>query len=280
VSNARVKRVGLIVLALSVIGLVGASFAMSMRLKGRPITPVFFLSRIADTRFGYLNEPVEVVRLSAEVADENSGREWWARGLPALRVLYRGGFTDFPIVGDQPDRLPGLLGYETWFKVLPMVTGERTPKDVEEKLARGEIHSRVIVAARYPAPGFDEGSTGLVRRSEWVYRLAELNPQGPEPFTVVEKTYAELDALHTPGKWTAKRHPEWVKTGEEREHDLWMHYAMQQVTPAPYLRAKDRTLDAALKAMGWTWPAAGVCVVGILAGLLMLGMGSARRLDA
>ncbi|MCA9293942.1 MAG: hypothetical protein KDA20_09020 [Phycisphaerales bacterium] len=274
--TGRTRRIGWVVLLLGIVGLAWSSWSMANRLKGRPISPVFFASNIVEEKFNYLDKPIEIDRLAAPELDADPLRDWWAKGLDALRISYRGAHVDFPIVGDQPDRLPGLLDYETWFKIMPMVTGERTPIDVAEKLARGEIHSRLVAVARYPAPGFEPGTTGLVRRSEWLYCLAEFHPDADPPITVVEKTYEELDALHTPGKWTAIRHPEWVKQGADRERDLWMHYAMQQVTPAPFLRAKDRTLDAALHAMGWTWPAAGVCVLVLVTGLLMVGMGSVR----
>lgn len=272
--TGRTRHIGWFVLALGVAGLTWSAWSMAQRLTGRPMSPVFFASPIVDEKFGYLEQPIEVAHRSA--ADADAEASWWSKGMSVLRISYRGAHVDFPIIDPSPDRLPGLLDHEQWFKMLPMVTGERTSSDVAEKLARGEIRSRLVAVARYPAPGFDEESTGLVRRSEWLYRLAEFHAEAEPPITVVEKTYEELDALHTPGKWTAIRHPEWVKEGAEREHDLWMHYAMQQVTPAPFLRAKDRTLDAALQAMGWTWPVAGVCVLVFVTGLLMVGMGSVR----
>ena len=274
--TGRTRRIGWVLLGVSVVGLASSAWFMAQRLQGRPVTPVFFANPLVDEKFNYLNHPVEITRISSEQADANLDRVWWAKGMPALRMSFRGATVDFPIVDDVPDRLPGLLDHERWFKVVPMVTGERTPTDVAEKLGRGEIQSRLIAVARYPAPGFDEGSTGLVRRSEWLYRLAELHPQGDDPITVVEKSYEELDALHTPGKWTAIKHPEWVKEGEARERDIWMHYAMQQVTPPQFLRTKDRVMDSALEAMGWTWPAAGLSVLGLVTGLLMVGMASVR----
>ncbi len=278
--KVRTKRIGGALIAVSLVSLGVSAWSMAQRLQGRPMPLVYFSSPIVDEKFNYLNEPVVVTHLSAAEADAEASRDWWAKGRAALRISYRGSTVDFPIIGKDHDRLPGLLDYESWFKIMPMVTGERTSNDIVAKLATGEIHSRIVIAGRYPAPGFNEGSTGLVRRTEWVYRLAELHSHGDEPITVLEKTFEELDALHTPGKWTAIRHPEWVKEGDERDHDIWMHYAMQQVTPAPFLRAKDRALDAALGAMGWTWPVAGMSVVGVLGGLLLVGLGIVRVPDA
>lgn len=256
-------RAALVILIASTLGLLTSVWFMKDRLGGREIDLVYFNDPVSELEFFFEDERVEVERVAIDPAATPFGVE------RALRVSYRGGSVDYPVVDEDNQSLPGLLGVDQWFRVLPMVTGARSAEDAAAKLDSGELEPRMIIAARYPAEGYDAESWGRVRRSDWVYWLAELNPVGDEPITLVKKTYRELDALHTPGKYTPE---EMIPTPEERRRDLWQHYAMQQVTPSQFFRAKDRNLDSALEAMGWTWPAAGISGLGIMLGAGMLGV--------
>lgn len=256
-------RIGLLILICSSLGLLTSAWFMKAKLSTREIQLVYFNAPVGEDEFIFEDHDVTIERVAIDPASTPFDKS------RALRVHYRGESVDFPIVEYDNQKLPGLLGIEQWFRVLPMVTGARSAEDAAEKLADGTLRPRMIIAARYPAEGFAEDSWGLVRRSEWGYWLAELNPTGDEPITLTRKSYRELDALHTPGKYTPE---EMIPTPEQRSRDLWMHYAMQQVTPSQFFRAKDRNLDSALEAMGWTWPAAGVSGLGIMVAFAMLGM--------
>ncbi len=256
-------RAALLILTLSIIGLFASAWFMMSRLAERSVELVYFNEPVTETEFIFEDHDVALERTAVEPESNPFA------ATRAFRLSYRGESVDFPIVLEDNEKLPGLLGVEQWLRVLPMVTGARSADDAAAKLASGELKPRMIVAARYPAEGYDAESWGLVRRSDWVYRIAELNPTGPEPITLTQKTYRELDALHTPGKYTPE---DMIPTPEQRTRDLWQHYAMQQVTPSQFFRAKDRNLDSALEAMGWTWPAAGVSGLGIMISIAMLGM--------
>jgi hypothetical protein len=256
-------RAALIILTVSIVGLLASAWFMMSRLAERGIELVYFNEPVTETEFIFEDNPVTIERVDT---DPEANPYQVDR---AFRLSYRGESVDFPIVLEDNDKLPGLLGVEQWMRVLPMVTGAQSAEDAAAKLASGDIKPRMIVAARYPAEGYDAESWGLVRRSEWGYWLAELNPTGPEPITLTQKTYRELDALHTPGKYTPE---DMIPTPEQRTRDLWQHYAMQQVTPSQFFRAKDRNLDSALEAMGWTWPAAGLSGLGIMISFALLGM--------
>ncbi len=256
-------RTALFILLASVLGLATSAWFMKSRLAQREIEMVYFNDPVGETEFYFEDHLVTIERVDVEPASNAFGVG------RALRLTYRDGVADFPIVAEDKEILPGLLGVDDWFKVLPMVTGAQSAEDAAAKLDSGQIRPRMVIAARYPAEGYDTESWGRVRRGEWVYRLAELKPYGDEPIALVTKTYRELDALHTPGKHTPE---EMIPTPEERSRDLWQHYVMQQVTPSQFFRAKDRNLDSALAAMGWTWPAAGISGLGIMISVAMLGM--------
>lgn len=259
-------RTALVILIVSALGLLFSAWSMKSRLAAREIELIYFNDPVGDTEFFFEEHPVSIERVEVDPQDNPFGVD------RALRLTYRGATLDFPVVAEDKEVLPGLLGVDEWFRVLPMVTGATSAEDAVAKLESGAITPRMIVAARYPAEGYDAESWGLVRRSDWMYWLAELNPTGDEPITLIAKTYRELDALHTPGPHTPE---EMIPTPEQRERDLWQHYAMQQVTPSQFFRAKDRNLDSALEAMGWTWPVAGVSGLGVMVGFVMLGIARA-----
>ncbi len=256
-------RAATLILIASALGLLTSGWFMMQRLSSREIDLVYFNDPVGDTAFNFEGHSVSIERTAISPDSNPFGAE------RALRVSYRDTVVEFPIVSSDKEVLPGLLGVDDWFKVLPMVTGAASAQDAAAKLESGELKPRMIVAARYPAEGFDSESWGLVRRSEWGYWLAELHPESDPAITVVKKSYRELDALHTPSKYTPE---EMIPTPEQRKRDLWQHYAMQQVTPSQFFRAKDKNLDSALSAMGWTRPAAGVSGLGIMVSLAMLGM--------
>jgi hypothetical protein len=291
---------GLLLMTVSLVVMGVGVFNMQQRLGDRDLEMVYFQEPIHLESFLYEGEPVELTVLSPEDAAEASQQtvspEGGARlperpeGAWVLRYSYRGETVDFPILDPADARLfprstdadrMGLL--EDWFKVLPMVTGATTALDAAERVASGELRGRLVLAARYESPELKE-QWADVQRQNWIYRMAELHGparEGAAPddaanadagpaITVVEKTYAELDVLHTPGRRTP---PEMIPTPDERSRDLWQHYAMQEVTPAPFFRAKDRNLDAALEAMGWTWPVSLGGGFGAVTAVILIGLG-------
>ena len=244
--RGRGLRIGAVLALLTGIAVLAfASFTMAQRLADRDIELVYFHDPIMNHEFTFQGEPALLERTES------------AEG-PLLRLTYRGATADFPIATEDL-RLPGLLGYEDWFRIQPMYTGIRTAEEILAQYEAGTATPRMIVIGRSTPEGYDPETWGMVRRRDWVYRIAELHPApAAQPITFVEKTFRELDALHSPGPHTPE---ELIPTPEERDRDLWMHYAMRSVTPTQFLRAKDRSMDSALAAMGWTWPTAGVSVL-------------------
>lgn len=265
----------LLAMTIAIFALVFAAWSMKERLADREIQNVLFGEPILDKAFKYVESPSAV---GHDVTIEYITEEELLGDTPVLRVSYRGSSTDFPVFNPPTDvtiNLPGLVAFRDWFKVLPMVTGALSAEEAESKLQSGQIQTRLVIVARYLPEGYEAGSWGTVRRQDWIYRFAELMPEpAKSSIRVTQKTYRELDALHTP---SVHAKAEDIPTPEVRNRDLWMHFAMQQVTPAQFFRAKDRKLDAALEAMGWTWPVAGISVLTIVISGLMIAMASKPR---
>lgn len=266
------------------LALILSAWAMKERLADREVQNVLFGEPILDKQFTYLPAPsaqrqdVSIAYLTADQANETLPEDAQPIQTPILRVNFRGSSTDFPVLEAPTDvtiKLPGLLAFRDWFKVLPMITGATSAEDAEARIQSGEINTRLVLVARYLPEGYERDSWGTVRRQDWIYRFAELLPEPASPaITVTQRTYRQLDALHTPG---VHAKDEDIPTADERERDLWMHFAMQQVTPPQFFRAKDRKLDAALEAMGWTWPVAGISVLTIVLSGLAIAMASKPR---
>ena len=210
-----------------------------------------------------------------------------APGDPAsLRITWRGQTVEWPMGAVEQLGAPGLDRYENWFQVFLLADGAASDEDLREMWSGGAADGRIrlVAAARYTADGFDPESWGAVRRREWVYRLAELDPDGPAETSLRAHTkrYEELDNLLVPGKYSKKYRPETLPESDEaRRRDLWMHYAMQQVTPAPQFRGKDKAIEEFVAWLGWPWPVAAASTLAMLAGVgLMASTGVSRRAQA
>ncbi len=261
--------IGPLLLGLSVVALAVSAWGMYTRLADRPdmkSRPHFwFESRIAAESFEFLGQRCEVVQDPAPGAEGLYPND----AEPSLVVKWRGREVRFPFGGRYDPRLPGMLKHEDWFKLLPMVESSGgNQAEVTAALKRGEVTPRLIVAARYPAEGYDEGSWGLVRRREWRYRFAELVPSGPAESSIREweTTYGRIESIAAPGP-----HDKPVEglTDEQRRDILWQYDAMVQVTPTTLFRAKDKVVQAGMSAMSWTWPTASVSVLGVILGAML-----------
>ena len=196
----------------------------------------------------------------------------------ALLVHWRGQSVRFDLGGRDEPRLPGMLRHEDWFRLMPMVEGRA---DNHGELLRlfeeNKTHPRLIAAARYPAAGYDDQTWGLVRRREWRYRFAEFKVDGPPEASIRtwDTTYGKVESAVAPGP-----HDKPVEglTDEQRNELAWQYDAMIQVTPSPLFRAKDKVVQQGMDAMSWTWPVAGVSVMGMVIGALVtFGRGVERH---
>lgn len=258
----RGRLIGFLLCAASIIGLAAAIPNMARRLSHRALPVVWFDDPIPNPVFEFLGEPAEIRTTDPQSPEER----------PALEIHWRGETRTFAIeegMRDDP-RLPGLLRHDDWLRILAMAEGARSQDELKAGIAQGTIHPRLIIAMRLPAEGFDPESWGAVRRREWRYRFVELLPASRSPsksFETHEGTYAGLDKLGD---------PKFVRDNN-LQPEAWKYAAMQQVTPATLFRSKSRPIDDAMLSMGWTWPVAGVSVLALVVGLLLLAMAAMTR---
>lgn len=265
--RTRNMRVGAALAALGVVGLAISATVMTRRLAEREDLadrPMVWFGKQATTdTFTFEDHRFAVTKLEEQSSE------------PVLRVEWRGAAVDFPVnTFEEKPQLPGLLKHEDWFKIVPMAVGPyRTQDEFQAALQAGDVEPRLIAAARYPAEGFDPEKWGSVRRREWRYRFAEFLENAPgdagaPEIRVTETTYEELDRVFMPGPHD--KPPETSMTDEQKYARLWEYYAMLQVTPPTMYRAKDKLVSDGMRAMGWTWPAAGASTVMVVAGLVLI----------
>lgn len=287
-------------LVLSAVGLAASSWSMKDRLSQRDNPMVYFQEPIPFESFLFRDEPVTLTLvddpaeypapqtaddIETETDTDTAPADRLTDANPddpmALRIDFRGQSVYFPLRNEtdrnnypqapENERLTLIAG---WFKILQFVDGVSSIDEIKPRLDDGTLKTRLVVAARYQPPGL-KPTWAAVQRQNWLYRFAELKPEGDTPITLTERTYRELDAIGTPGTRTD---PELIPaTPEERAGKLWMHYTMQQVTPPKFFRAKDRDLDLALDAMGWTWPAALASGFGIVTAIVLIGFAAKGR---
>lgn len=260
----RGRTIGIALIAASVIGLIASIPAMAQRLSHRATNVVWFHDPIPSEEFEFLGRPASVTTVDPP-KDAPAAR-------PTLEIRWRDQIEKVEIedgIRDDP-RLPGLLRHDDWLRILVMAEGARSREELDAGIAAGTINPRLIIAMRLPAKDYDPGSWGAVRRKEWRYRFLELLPESRSPDKACEwfeGTYAELDKLGD---------PTYLKQSG-RQSEAWKYAAMQHVTPSLLFRSKNRAIDDAMLAMGWTWPVAGLSIMALVVGSLVTAISGASR---
>ena len=255
------KPIAVVIVALSLAGLVASSVLMARRLGQRDNHLVWFSDAIVKPGFEFEGNSLEFV--------ENTPPEDAPTRPRTLEIRYRGEAHAIPIEPSMrvDDRLPGLLKYDDWLRVHFFAEGAKTEHDLAGAIARKEIAPRLVISVRRVPDGFDPATWGSVRRREWRYTFIEPQPAGsagdPKPLRVIEATYGDLDKLASPS----------FRRAEGREADYWQFAAMEKVTPPTLFRSRNRQMDEAMQSMGWTWPVAGICILGVIGGTLLLALG-------
>lgn len=276
---SRLRVIGWSLLALSVLALAAALAAMAIRLiqhqphETRPT--VWFQEPITSMQtyivrrepHGQSSLPLRFEVLEHHAADPQDD---------VLRLHWRGQTYDLPTLGRDDPRLPGLLRFNDWLRVVQMVQAvDLSQTELQQAVYAGKLQPRLLVAARYPAAGFNPGSWGLVRRQDWPYRFIELKKQGPaaDSIEVTQRTYRQLEDTFFPGP-----HSDPVQISQAaRQATYWQHEAMLLVTPATLYRARNKQVQASMRPLGWTWPVAGVAVMGIMLGATLIGVARLER---
>lgn len=223
---------------------------------------LFKIEPVQDPNFQFKGETVRI-----EESPTESGR--------ALAIHWRG--EQIPVRLDVvDDRLPGLLRYEKSVRVLSIAVANRDDADDE---AIEQRPWRLFIAARHTPPGEDPASWGAVERKKWQYEIIELLPLGapePGPLPALSSTlttaYGRKPSTTPVSEFTATpAYARWsFNMAALPDFERTVQYAAAiEVTPTLH-RPRNVFTDTGLEAMAWTWPAAGVSILGMLVGGLLI----------
>lgn len=264
----------ILLIVLSVIGAGISIPSMARRLSARQNHLVWFDKPISANNFKYRDEPVELASVAAPGAPAAPQGTNVAPVSSAIEIRYRGATHTVPIVDGQRDdpRLPGLLRYEDWLRVLVVAEGARTEVLLKEAIERGEVQPRLVVVMRRPPEGFDPESWGRVRRKEFRYTFVQLLPPPAlaadgSPFKIIDRSFADLRKLGDRD----------YRTANNLDGDYWMYAAMAHVTPPTLMGSTKGPIQEAMRSMGWTWPASAMSIVGLAGGIAVLAVSGPRR---
>lgn len=275
--------------ALSVVCFCGSVVGMALRIAdfNRDADFARFNARlIADREFhlpGF--PPVRLTDARAESAEAASSDPATAsggvQGADAgawgsfLRLEYGERELMIPVRSPPIENAPNLAVYDEWVKVMAITEMHRSEETgYSEPVESGR---RLLIATRTTPPGYDPRSWGSVRRSEWVFTFYNLHPDG----TISTERR----------RWPRKRRGEQMlqrlaSEAEERPDEENERYAELALIPplsersveffaamhvipklnVPGYKFNDTAFSFAV--LGWTAPAAGFSVLGMLGTLI------------
>lgn len=253
------SRVRVIAAAVSLVALlcaIASGYLMARRLADfveRHGRVVYAFRPVADPGFEYAGRPVVFEDLPATEAEPFGALLLrYGEGEARLRV------TVAPRAHAQS--LPGLVRHEDWMRVLRFAPlSGRTDSEFAEGLASGEIADRIAVVARTPPPGADPETWGRIWRKDWTFDIYELLPDG----AIRHERYA-----YPQGRPYSPDAPTEHNGLPTLRPDTWQFDAALHVMPegsGPRIMAA----DSAIRAAGWTLPAASIAIFAFVAALLV-----------
>lgn len=209
-------------------------------------------------------------------------------GDPLLRVTYGDDELFIPVAVETRQKLPSFFArHSDWMRMV--FFADRSGMDMHEfqaRIARDEIPARLVIVTRTPFgadPAKDalfgleqdkNESTAEVRRDRWLFDFYELNADGG--FTVHQplrfpESGASLLRRQNQAKLRGEPIPD--RNPGELEERTWQYGAALKVMPrAPAITFENQ----ALRAAGWTLPAASASVLGLVFGIFF-AIAPARR---
>lgn len=253
---SRARAIAAAVALLALFGAIASGYLMARRLAAfveRHGRTVYAFRPVADTRFEYAGRPVAFDDQPATEAE------------PFGALLLRYGEEQVRLRVTVAPRahaasLPGLVRHEDWMRVLRFAPlSGRTDREFAEGLASGEIADRIAVVARTPPPGADPETWGRIWRKDWTFDIYELLPDG----TIRHERFA-----YPQGRPYSPDAPTMHNGLPTLRPDSWQFDAALHVMPegsGPRIMAA----DSAIRAAGWTLPAASIAIFAFVAGLLV-----------
>ena len=236
--DRKARRVGLALISVSllVLGISIAFMAMRLAAHNREDPPTPFAIVVAQEP-GFVFDSIPFAIERADTA------------APQMRVTWGDQTVTLPVGGSEINGLPLLVANADWLSVLLIAEGATQLESVERQILAGQIPARLVVVARAPAAEYEQ-------YKDHRYTFLELNPDAT--ITRSEAAYRDVAS----------------------DTNSWKHVAAMKVTGglntpssrgvSPISYPNYAGVKAAMKAMGWTWPAFGVGAAGFLTGLILL----------
>ncbi|MDP1662592.1 MAG: hypothetical protein Q8L55_11825 [Phycisphaerales bacterium] len=282
----RLVRMGVAVLAVSLLGAGVGTWFMAGRVAAFNATlPEQFLFKAESTRS--INAFGRPITLEDTTVPGTDGHEPQA----AVRVTYGDSTVTIPVIAPKVKGFKDLSTYEESFRVLsfaPIKDGKAEIKPFSDD------NWRAIVIARETRPGFDQNTWGEVRIKDWTWVIYEFMPNGgiAGPRTVQYRDRrgrapAEIyarDELKKAGE-IAPPMPEnggprltSVEPIQERSWE-WQAalFTLPKMQVSRYRYRSDAVDGTGLvDGMGWTFPMAGLSVLGVVLGCGLVMAGRAK----
>jgi hypothetical protein len=273
------------VAGISLVTLVVSTYLLASRVRAyneASVHALFAYVEVVNPEFDYYDRAVAITDVPESDSD--------GRG-HLLRVQYGDDTLELPVAVEPRQNLPGLFNKHTdWMRM--MFCADRSGMSMEEfqdKMTRDEIETRLIIVTRTPF-GIDpkkDGVFGLeqeqnqstadVRRDQWLFDFYELSADGGfvvhQPLRFPE---SGKSLLRRQNNAKLKGEPIPQREAGELQERTWQYGAALKVMPrAPAITFENQ----ALRAAGWTLPAASASVLGLVFGVFF-GIAPARTANA
>lgn len=239
------------------------------------VQSLFAFIEVNNPTFEFSDRPVEL----SDTGDQDR---------PMLRVRYGQDELLIPVAVETRQKLPAFFArHSDWMRMVFFADRSgMSMQEFESRIARDEIPARLVIVTRTPFgadPAKDalfgleqdqNESTADVRRDRWLFDFYELNPEGG--FTVHEplrfpESGSSLLRRQNQAKLRGEPIPE--RNPGELQERTWQYGAALKVMPrAPAITFENQ----ALRAAGWTLPAASASVLGLMFGVFF-AIAPARR---
>jgi hypothetical protein len=269
-STARIVGGALVLASLGALAFTIPNMVTRLRTHNREAgASLYKIEPVLDAQFEFHEEPVRVEEVRAD-------------GAATLHVHFRGEAIPVALDGHVDERLPGLVRYENSVRFLSIAAAgpASDPGSASFKLKPW----RFFVAARHTPPGENPETWGAVERKKWQYEVIELLPAGsptpealPAPSATLTNAYGQPSSVTPVSEFLASIDAEgggWAKWSFNMaalpDYERTIQYAAAiEVTPALH-RPRNVFTNTGFAALNWTWPAAGVAVLGGMIGILLL----------
>lgn len=217
----------------------------------------FRFDLVSSRKFNVHGRPVSITD-----ADDVRGN-----GRASFEITYGDTSKTVSVVEPPATDVPDLGIYGEWAKVVEVHELERSAGGSIQDKPDG---ARVVLICRIPPEGYDPATWGSVRRADWTFDIHEFKPDGTIETSTFRWPRSELGEMSLrkeieKGEASAKV----LATIPPLQEKTWQYHTAMHVIP-PLNVPRYRFNNTAMKAMGWTLPAAGFSGLGVVIGIGLL----------